>query len=185
MNHRYLPDPILLGLTAWNRPPLDADIRADFVRLALSKFAGRRRYDRLGLVVFSAGIDALKAILLVMTAWDSMEADGYERAAKTAAPAMNDPEFIRLAELCADVLQWETDDPKAEFETYAVRAWPVLCDEIEYEEERVDREDDWEDLRDPYDYVRCAEDWHREMAQADRRYEEWPSRGPRSSTTGR
>ena len=130
---RYLPDHVLLGFSSLPVAPGCPELRADFVRLALGVFAGKRRYERFEAVVRSAPLETLKGILLAVTDSDVENEDGfYNRAFKVAALAMHDKEFVRLVELASDVLDWDCD-----WETIE-RAWPILCDELEYELEEHD-----------------------------------------------
>jgi hypothetical protein len=56
---------------------------------------------------------------------------------KLVASTLDDATFVRLAEIAGDVLSWEWEPSQRaiEFDAYVRPAWPVLCDELEYEKE--------------------------------------------------
>ena len=141
---RHCPETILAHLTTALEPPTDAAVRADFVRLAMSTFASARGHYRLGSVFYSAPIDALKGLFLALQGSPAGDDEDtcpvtYRRALKTVAPAWRDAEFVRLASIAGDVLDW---DMAGEWDAYVRPAWLVLCDEVEFERERS--EDDAE-----------------------------------------
>lgn len=86
----------------------------------------------------------------------------YNRALKVASAVLHDEEFVRLAEIASDVLDWDLD-----WETVA-RAWPVLCDELEYELENDRTEDP---LWGPYEHQsEYTENEARRVQRGDRRW---------------
>jgi hypothetical protein len=123
---RRHPDPVYLGLSSLDVAPQSHELRADFARLALAHFAATRGAYRLQGVLLASDENTLKSILLVLTdaVWE-----GHERALKEAAPLLGNEEFARLAELASDILDWDCWDDAER----CARAWPVLCDELEYE----------------------------------------------------
>lgn len=140
-----MPDPVLLHLTWALTPPTDPDMRADIVRLAMSRFAQRRHYGRLACLFYSADIDALKSLLLALS--DSPVGDGmmnletsvYQRSLKEVSLAWLDETFVRLASVASDTLDWDEETfagPGSDAWTrYVLPAWLVLTDEIEFENE--------------------------------------------------
>ena len=144
--HRYHPEAILLHLTWTQEPPTSAVIRADVVRLAMSAFASHRAYYRLASLFYSADIDTLKELFLALQGSPIGDDEdicpiAYAKALKAVSPAWQDSEFVRLASVAGDLLDW---DMAGEWEQYIRRAWLVLCDEIEYEAEQ--RALDYEDV---------------------------------------
>ena len=136
---RYHPQAILAHLTWSLEPPTDATVRADFVRLAMSRFAWTRGYDRLSSLFYSCSEDVLKGLFLALQGSPVGDDEDtcpvtYAKALKSVAPAWHDAQFVRLASVAGDVLDW---DMPGEWEDYVRRAWLVLCDEVEYERERV------------------------------------------------
>jgi len=150
---RYCPDPILEYLTWPTMPPFDADVRADVVRIALSRWAMSRHYARLACVFYSADVETLKGLLLALAEVSEdgaadLEAPHYRRALKEIAPTRGDATFARLASVAADVLDWDAPEhcgPMSDGWTrYVVPAWLVLCDEMEFErEERAEACAEW------------------------------------------
>lgn len=166
---RYLPDSVLLQFSSLPVAPGCPELRADFVRLALGVFAGKRRYERFEAVVRSAGIETLKGVLLAVTDAVENEDGHYNRAFKVAAPALGDEGFRRLAELCSDVLDWDT----AWDAEYIARAWPVLCDELEYEQEPEEENWTWNRWT-PYEHLsEYTANEARSVSLSDRR--RWPA----------
>ena len=135
---RYHPEAILLHLTWATEPPTSPDVRADVVRLAMSGFASRRDYWRLACLFYSADIDTLKGLFLALQGSPVGDDEDtcpvtYAKALKSVAPAFLDTEFVRLASVAEDVLDW---DMSGEWEQYIRHAWLVLSDEVEYEAEQ-------------------------------------------------
>lgn len=142
---RYFPDPVTRNLSLLPVAPLSPELRADFARTCLAFFAGRRGYDRLACVALSAPLEYgrggtyLKGLLLVLTCFEHWESfEGYEKLAKIvfSCGAHKDPTFLRLAELCSDILDWGASS--REFEEFVQVAWPTLCEEWEYEHSEND-----------------------------------------------
>ena len=134
---RYRPESILIHLTWATEPPTSAEIRTDFVRLAMSRFAWTRGYHRLGSLFYSSDVDTLKGLFLALQGSPKGSNDDtcpitYRHALKSVGPAWHDTEFIRLAAIAGDVLDW---DMAGEWDRYVRPAWLVLCDEVEYERE--------------------------------------------------
>ena len=136
---RHLPEAVLAHLTWATEPPVDIAVRADFVRLSISRFAWTRGYGRLASLFYSAPLDDVKGLFLALQG-SPIGGDEdtcpvtYRRALKSVAPAWYDAEFIRLAAVAGDVLDWSEDQD--EWDRYVRPAWLVLCDEVEFERER-------------------------------------------------
>lgn len=176
---RHCPETILAHLTTALEPPTDAAVRADFVRLAMSTFASARGHYRLGSVFYSAPIDALKGLFLALQGSPAGDDEDtcpvtYRRALKTVAPAWRDAEFVRLASIAGDVLDWSADGD--EWERYVRPAWLVLCDEVEFERDAMLLE--WEDCHARrhdislgcwWEYSAYTEDEAKQLSRADLR----------------
>ena len=141
---RTSPDPVILGFSSLDVAPGDVGLRDDFVRAAMSLFARRRGFDRLSRLFLSSSYDELRALLSVLTHLESLDVDDghYSRAMREVyrSTAWRSAAFGRLASLCADVISWESRDSEVfdvELATYVTIAWPVLCDEVEYEQENL------------------------------------------------
>ena len=177
-SRRHCPETILAHLTTALEPPTDAAVRADFVRLAMSTFASARGHYRLGSVFYSAPIDALKGLFLALQGSPAGDDEDtcpvtYRRALKDVAPAWRDAEFVRLAAIAGDVLDW---DMAGEWDAYVRPAWLVLCDEVEFERDL--RADEWEEvhaarhdvsLHNWWEYSAYTEDEAKQLSRADLR----------------
>jgi hypothetical protein len=168
------PDLVLLGFSSLETAPRDVQVRDDFVRVAMSEFARRRHYDRLSRVFLHSSYDDLRGLLLILHNWEFMEDDDFVMRDRGGLArevfrcrAHENMAFVRLAELCADCLSWETESGQTfedELRAYVAPAWPILCDEVEFEQENIlhswppsDPSDEfWVDVRDdedgPHDY---------------------------------
>lgn len=155
--HRQRPEAILAHLTWATEPPTDAEVRTDFVRLAMSRFAWTRGYSRLASLFYSAPIDVLKGLFLALQGSPVGDNEDtcpviYAKALKNVSPAWQDSEFVRLASVAGDVLDW---DMAGEWDAYVRTAWLVLCDEVEFESERL--------AEDAEDRAACYEDFVKRM----------------------
>lgn len=109
---------------------MDPQVREEFVRHCMSRFARNRGYYRLAQIIIRGSEDDVKAVLLAVT-----QAGGESRERDVLkAGAHLDPTFVRLTELASDTLSWEGEaNSEEEYHNYVMPVWNALTDELEYE----------------------------------------------------
>jgi hypothetical protein len=159
---RHVADPVLLDFLSQDQAPKEPGLRLGIVKLALSEIAFRRGHDRLAAVLRHGDEHVVKAIVLVASHLREKSLDwlliddepDYKRALKLLGTVVTEPQvneyptfrvaledgtLLRVIEVAGDVLDWDGGEP--EFLTYVKNAWPVLADEVEWEQEGGD--DPW------------------------------------------
>lgn len=109
---------------------MDPQVREEFVRHCMSRFARNRGYYRLAQIIIRGSEDDVKAVLLAVTqdGGESRELDVLK------AGAHLDATFVRLTELASDTLSWEGEaNQEEEYRDYVMLVWNALTDELEYE----------------------------------------------------
>jgi len=147
---RHQPDRFLPRLSRLTVAPTDAALRAEFVRHCMSLFCRRRGYKRLAGIFSSAPVEYcksgsyLKSLFLVITNEHYLDEGDHLKMLSVVYTEVGgsvediSPEFLRLANIASDVLQWDDRDVESiesEYVQYVQPAWLVLCDELEYETE--------------------------------------------------
>jgi len=163
-----MPDRATLALSSLTAAPRCSEVREDFVRTAIAVFAMARGWGRLARMILGTADQGkrrfdkhaqayLPTLVQLLYHWEPQHRSDWQcgrepedhenRMLKEifASGCLRDPGFVRLAEICGDVLSWETqpwlaDRPgehdarfDQEFEMYVAPMWPVLCDEVEFE----------------------------------------------------
>jgi hypothetical protein len=160
--NRHVADPVLLDFLSQDAAPTSPELRLGIVKLALSRIAHWRGYDRLSLIFHYGDENTVKSIVLAASHLREGDLDffladnekDYERALKRLGTVITEPQFdehertrtslldetlLRIIEVAGDVLDW--DGGEEEYRRYTTPAWPVLADE--YEHEREGGDDPW------------------------------------------
>lgn len=133
-----MQEKVVLRLCKRLTPPKDPQVREDFVRHCMSRFAKNRGYYRLAQIITRGSEDDVKAVLLAISqdGGESRELDVLK------AGAHLDATFVRLSELASDTLSWEGEaNQEEEYRDYVMPVWNALTDELEYE--TPDNDDDY------------------------------------------
>lgn len=145
----HVADPVLLDFLAQDKAPYwrghDRLARVlqrgdENVIKSLILAASHVREDALGCLLIDDEPNYKRALkLLGAITKEEPQTEEYE----TFRCVLKDETMLRLIEVAGDVLDWDGGDP--EFGTYVARAWPVLQDEFEWEQEGGD--DPWNRIR--------------------------------------
>jgi len=127
----------VLQMSTLIEPPAEASVRESFARAALMVFAERSSLHALRNAVERVTTDQMKTLLLFLSYDDYLDGDDEEVvpadkrwAARVALRQSPTEEFVRIAQLAADIINWDGDED--EFTRWVRPAWLVLTDEVEF-----------------------------------------------------
>jgi hypothetical protein len=129
-------DPNVLHLSQLIEPPTDPSARERFARAALMIFAKRSSLRSIGSAVDHVSTDSMKTLLLFLIYENYLDdeeetvPDDKRWAARVGLRQTPSEEFLRIAQLAADILDW--DGGEDEFQRWVRPAWLVLTDEVEF-----------------------------------------------------